>query len=51
MFTTMLIVVLVLLLIGVLPHWNYSADWGYRPSWIAGVTLVVVLILALAGYV
>ena len=49
--TTILIVLLVLLLIGVLPHWSYSAHWGYRPSWIAGIVLIIVLILALVEWI
>jgi hypothetical protein len=45
----LLIVVLVILLIGVVPSWPYSAGWGYGPSGVLGLILVVVLILALMG--
>jgi len=42
-------VVLVLLLIGALPAWPYSAGWGYYPSGGLGLVLLIVLILALTG--
>lgn len=44
---TILLILLILLLIGGLPHWPYSANWGYGPSGVLGVVLVVVLILVL----
>lgn len=47
--STILLVVLILLLVGGLPTWGYSSDWGYGPSGILGVILIVVLILALTG--
>lgn len=43
------LVVLVLLLLGALPSWPYSRGWGYYPSGILGVILVVVLVLAVLG--
>jgi hypothetical protein len=42
-------VVLVLLLIGALPTWPYSGGWGYYPSGVLGLVLLIVLILALTG--
>ena len=51
MLSTILIVVLVLILIGALPRWGHSASWGYGPSGILGVVLVIVLILFLLGRV
>jgi hypothetical protein len=51
MLSTILIVLLVLLLIGALPRWPYSANWGYGPGGIVGVILIVLLILALTGRV
>jgi hypothetical protein len=51
MFSTILIVLLILLLIGALPTWPYSASWGYGPGGLLGTVLVVVLILALLGRV
>lgn len=49
MLSTILIIVLILLLIGVFPRWGYSANWGAAPSSILGVILVIVIILALLG--
>jgi hypothetical protein len=47
--STILLIVLVLLLIGAIPSWPYSRSWGYGPSGILGVVLVVVVVLALMG--
>lgn len=44
-----LIIVLVLLLVGGLPTWQHSANWGYGPSGLLGLVLIIVLILALLG--
>lgn len=46
---TILLVVLILLLLGALPTWPYSASWGYYPSGGLGLVLIIVVILALAG--
>jgi hypothetical protein len=46
---TLLIIVLVLLAVGALPTWPYSSGWGYYPSGILGVILVVLLVLLLTG--
>lgn len=46
-----LIVLLVLLLLGAAPAWPYSRSWGYFPSGLLGVVLLVVIILALTGRV
>ena len=46
---TVLVVILILLLVGGLPNWGYSSGWGYGPSGILGVALVIVLVLALLG--
>jgi hypothetical protein len=46
---TILLVILVLLLIGVIPSWPHSRNWGYAPSGVLGVILVIVLILFLTG--
>ena len=51
MLSTVLLIVLILLLVGAFPSWRYSRGWGYGPSGILGVLLVVVLILALTGRV
>lgn len=47
----LLLIVLVLLLIGGIPRWNYSRNWGYGPSGVVGAILVVVLILVLLGFI
>ena len=47
MLSTILIVVLIILLIGAIPNWGYSRSWGYFPSGIVGVVLVIVIILVL----
>ena len=49
MLATILIVILLLMLVGALPRWNHSRNWGYRPSGSFGVLLAFVLILLLAG--
>ena len=46
---TILIIVLVLLLLGAVPAWPHSRSWGYFPSGLLGVVLLVVVILALTG--
>ena len=48
---TLILVILVLLLIGALPTWPYSANWGYYPSGGLGTVLVIVLILWLLGII
>ncbi|WP_082549816.1 DUF3309 family protein [Mesorhizobium sp. Root157] len=47
--STLLIIVLVLILIGAVPSWPYSRSWGYGPSGIVGVILIVLLILLFMG--
>ncbi len=47
MLSTILIVILILVLIGAIPNWGYSRSWGYFPSGIVGVVLVIVIILVL----
>lgn len=47
--TTILLIVLILLLLGVLPAWPHSAGWGYWPSGSLGLILLIVVILFLSG--
>jgi hypothetical protein len=47
--STILIILLILLLIGAVPRWGYNADWGYAPSGIVGVLLVILVVLILLG--
>ena len=44
---TILLIILILLLIGALPTWPYSAGWGYYPTGGLGLILVIVLFLVL----
>lgn len=44
-----LLIILIILLVGALPAWPYSAGWGYYPSGALGTVLIVILILALLG--
>ena len=46
---TILIIILILILLGVFPTWGHSRGWGYGPSGIVGLILIVVIILALMG--
>ena len=48
---TILLIILVLILIGALPTWPYSAGWGYYPSGGAGLIVVILIVLLLTGRV
>lgn len=45
----LLVIILVLLLLGAIPTWPYSREWGYYPSGVLGALLLVVLVLLLLG--
>ena len=47
--STILLVILILIVIGALPSWPHSRNWGYGPSGGLGLVLVIVLILLLLG--
>ncbi len=47
----LLLIMLIMLLVGGLPRWGYSRNWGYAPSSLLGLLLVIVLLLLLAGYI
>jgi hypothetical protein len=49
MLAAILIVALVLMLVGALPNWAHSRQWGYVPGGLLGLGLLVVIILAVAG--
>ncbi len=49
MLGTILIVLLILALLGVLPRWTHSQNWGYAPTGGVGVILFVVVVLLLLG--
>jgi hypothetical protein len=44
---TILLIIVVLMLVGAIPSWPYSRAWGYGPSGILGVILVVIVIVLL----
>ena len=46
---TILIILLLLVLIGALPTWPHSVNWGYFPSGGFGIVLIVVIVLLLTG--
>lgn len=46
---TILLIVLVLALVGAIPAWPHSRSWGYGPSGIVGLVVVVLLILLVTG--
>ncbi|MDQ1272696.1 MAG: hypothetical protein QG591_1326 [Planctomycetota bacterium] len=47
--STILIVVLILILLGVIPTWPHSRSWGYKPTGAIGLIVVIILILLLLG--
>jgi uncharacterized protein DUF3309 len=47
--STVLLVILILFLIGALPTWPYSANWGYGPSGGLSLVLVILLVLLVTG--
>ena len=49
MISILLIVILVVLLLGAVPTWPHSRNWGYYPSGLLGIVLLVVIILLLTG--
>lgn len=49
MLGTILIVMLILMLLGVLPTWGHSRNWGYFPSGGLGLVVLVVVVLLLLG--
>jgi len=51
MLTTILIIVLILILLGLLPIWPYSRNWGYRGSGLFGLLLVILIVALLLGWI
>jgi hypothetical protein len=49
MLGTILIIILILLLIGALPTWPHSRNWGYAPMGGIGLVLVIIVVLLLLG--
>jgi hypothetical protein len=50
MLSIILLVLLVLLLMGALPTWNHSRDWGYAPSGGLGLIALILLVVLLMGH-
>jgi hypothetical protein len=46
---TILIIILILALLGALPSWGYSRNWGYFPSGGLGLVLIIIIVLVLLG--
>ncbi len=49
MLGTILLIVLMIMLVGALPRWPHSQNFGYYPSGVSGVLLIVVLVLLFTG--
>ncbi|MBK5281892.1 MAG: DUF3309 domain-containing protein [Nitrospiraceae bacterium] len=47
--STILLIILILFLVGALPTWPYSANWGYGPSGGVSLVLIVLVVLLLTG--
>ena len=48
---TILLIILILILVGAIPTWPHSREWGYGPSGGLGLIVVILLVLVLLGYV
>ena len=51
MLGTILLVILILMLIGAMPTWGHSRNWGYAPSGGLGTLLLILVVLMLLGHV
>jgi hypothetical protein len=47
--STLLLIILLLAVVGALPTWPHSRNWGYGPSGLAGVLLVILLLMLMTG--
>jgi len=47
--STILLIILILFLVGALPAWPYSANWGYGPSGGVSLVLLILVVLLLTG--
>jgi hypothetical protein len=47
--STILLIVLVLVLLGVIPAWPHSRGWGYAPSGVVSVVVIILLVMLLTG--
>ena len=46
---TILLIIIILMLVGALPNWGQSRNWGYAPSGVLGTVLVIIIILVVLG--
>ncbi len=46
---TILLIILILMLIGAIPSWSHSKNWGYGPSGGLGLVVVIIIVLLLMG--
>ena len=46
---TILLIVLILMLVGVIPTWSHSRNWGYGPSGGLGLLVIIIVVLLLTG--
>lgn len=46
---TILLIILVLAVLGVIPAWPHSREWGYMPSGVLGLIVVILLVMLLTG--
>jgi hypothetical protein len=51
MLTTIIIILLVFALLGVIPIWPYSLEWGHYPNGLLGIAFVILLLLFLKGWI
>jgi len=49
MLGTILLIVLILMLIGAIPTWPHSRNWGYGPSGALGLVVIIIIVLLLLG--
>ncbi len=47
--STILLIVLILLLVGAIPSWPHSKNWGYGPSGALGLVVVIIIVLLVMG--
>lgn len=47
--STIILIILVLALIGVFPAWPHSRNWGYGPSGVAGLIVIILILMLLTG--
>ena len=46
---TILLIILILILIGVFPTWPHSTNWGYGPSGVLGLVVIIIIVMLVMG--